>query len=108
MIRRLSTCAALVAALAVSAPAPASAAANCGTIRSSIDGVPARTRVAVLGTSCATARKVANQAIRQAFPEAVKADGRRWRLFDSHATRSTFRASYKWGRAVVGLQVRYS
>jgi hypothetical protein len=85
LYKYLTSSAALVAALAVTAPA-AHGAALCG---------------------CTRARQVARKSIRQAFPETLRVHGQRWRAFDSGSTRSRFHITYGHGRAAVGLQVSY-
>lgn len=104
--------AAMLAALALAAPASAAVWESCGTIRASVDGVPST--IAVWGISpsgalsCATARRVARVAIRQAFPGGrMRVGHQAWYGRDYHTSADSFTITYKRGRNAVQLDTSY-
>jgi hypothetical protein len=106
MIKSLMVVAVAFASFAFATTADA---ANCGTIRGRIDGVPASTRVTTAGASCTTARQVYSAATPRsnAFATRIRVGGRLWRAGEPLATSHTFRITYSRGVAAVLLDTTY-
>jgi hypothetical protein len=112
MIKTLTALgAAMLAALALAAPAGAATWEDCGSIRASIDGVPSSTEAWAIsphGTlACSTARRMGRSATRQAFPTRVRIGRQVWRARDPHSTADSFTITYRHGRYSVQLDTTY-
>jgi hypothetical protein len=111
-MRRLAIIgAALVAALAAPSGASAATWQDCGSIRTTIDGVRSSTEAWAIsphGTlACTTARRVGRSATRRAFPTRVRIGGQVWRARNPHGTADSFTITYWRGRYGVQLDTTY-